>query len=456
MNKDFGDLEIAAMKWQQIGHGDLAEYVALVVLAMIVGGLPMGCNVIADSGQPPTSLASSSSQQVAQATTKPVVQVPVSPEKSRKQLVDANTRFGFKLFQQLQQQQPDTNIFVSPSSVAIALSMTYSGANGATQKAMNDALQLNGMSVASLNKANEELRASLAGSDPKVKLKIANSLWAKQGINFNPEFLKQNQNFYKAKVSVLDFSASDSLGQINNWVGLNTEGKIPKILDRINPDDAMYLINAVYFKGDWTVPFKKSATKDEPFTLANGEQKNLPTMRRNGSFSYYENEQFQAVNLPYGSGRWSMYIFLPRGKANLADFSTTLTEKNWQTWMQGFRVQSGYVQLPKFKTEFGTDLKASLTALGMGQAFDPYNADFSNLTKDRPMVISQVKHKTFVEVNESGTEAAAATSVIVVPTSARILGQPFKMIVDRPFFCAIRDNETGTVLFMGHIQNPET
>jgi serine protease inhibitor len=433
------------MKWQQIGHGDLAKRVALVVIATITSGLPMGCNVIADSIRPPASLASPSLQQV-----------PVSPEKSRQQLVDANTRFGFKLFQQLQQQQPDTNIFVSPSSVAIALSMTYNGATGATQNAMNEALQLNGMSAASLNKANEDLKASLEGSDPKVKLKTANSLWAKQGINFNPEFLKQNQNFYKAKVSALDFSASDALGQINNWVGLNTEGKIPKILDRINPDDAMYLINAVYFKGDWTVPFQKSATKGEPFTLANGEQKNLPTMRRNDSFRYYKNEQFQAVNLPYGSGRWSMYIFLPKGKTNLADFNTTLTEKNWKTWMQGFRAQSGYVQLPKFKTEFSTDLKASLTALGMGQAFDPNNADFSNLTKDRQMMISQVKHKTFVEVNESGTEAAAATSVSIMPTSAQMPQQPFNMIVDRPFFCAIRDNETGTVLFMGHIQNPET
>jgi serine protease inhibitor len=464
MNKDFGDLEIAAMRWQRIGHGDLVARVTLVVLATTASCLPTGCNAIADSSQPPASLASPSLQQAAQATakravqstTKPVAQVPISPKKSRAQLVDANTRFGFKLFQQLQQQQPDANVFVSPSSVAIALSMTYNGANGATQKAINEALQLNGMSVANLNKANELLKASLEGSDPKVKLKIANSLWAKRGINFNPEFLKQNQNFYKANVSALDFSSSDALGQINNWVGLNTEGKISKILDRINPDDAMYLINAVYFKGDWTVPFKKSATKDEPFTLANGEKKNLPTMRRNDSFNYSENEQFQAVNLPYGNGRWSMYLFLPRGKTNLSDFSTTLTVQNWQTWMRGFRFRSGYVQLPKFKTEFSTDLKASLTALGMGQAFDPYSADFSNLTKDMQLFISQVKHKTFVEVNESGTEAAAATSVIMVPTSAQMPEQPFRMIVDRPFFCAIRDNETGTVLFMGHIQNPET
>jgi serine protease inhibitor len=456
MNKDVGDLEIAAMKRQPIGHGNLAERVTKVVLATTVGCLPMGCNVIADSSRPPASLASHSLQQVAQATPKPVAQVPISPDKSREQLVDANTRFGFKLFQQLQQQQPDTNIFVSPSSVAISLSMIYNGSNGATQKAMNEALQLNGMNVASLNKANNDLKASLEGSDPKVKLIIANSLWANQGINFNPEFLKQNQTFYKAKVFALDFSSSDSLEQINNWVGLNTEGKISKILDRLTPDPAMYLINAVYFKGDWTVPFEKSATKDEPFTLANGEKKNLPTMRRHDSFSYYENEQFQAVNLPYGSERWSMYIFLPKGHTNLADFSKTLTVENWQTWIQGFRVQSGYVQLPKFKTEFSTDLKDSLTALGMGQAFDPYNADFSNLSKDMQMVISQVKHKTFVEVNESGTEAAAATSVIVVPTSAQIPEKPFNMIVDRPFFCAIRDNETGTVLFMGHIQNPET
>jgi serine protease inhibitor len=425
-----------------------AERLGLVILATIVGWLPMSCGAIADSSRPPASLVSPSPKQVAL--------TPINIELSREQLVDANTQFGFKLFQQLQQQQSDRNVFVSPSSVAIALSMTYNGANGATKKAMNEALQLNGMDVAVLNRGNESLKEALEGSDPKVKLKIANSLWAKQGVNFNPDFLRRNENFYKAKVSTLDFSASDSLGRINNWVNRNTEGKIPKILDRLNPDDAMYLINAVYFKGDWTVPFEKSATKDEPFTLANGEKNNLPTMRRGGSFSYYENDQFQAVNLPYGSGRWSMYVFLPKEKSNLANFSKTLTATNWQTWMQGFRNKSGYVQLPKFKTEFSTDLKSSLTALGMGQAFDRSNADFSNLTKDMQLMISQVKHKTFVEVNESGTEAAAVTGVTMVPTSAQIPQQPFSMVVDRPFFCAIRDNETGTVLFMGNIQNPET
>jgi serine protease inhibitor len=436
----------------------------LVILLLIVGWLPMGCSIAADR-RPPSSLITPAPEPIASdravrptpiatpSTPLKVALTPINRELSRKQLVEANTRFGFKLFQQIQQQQPDANVFISPSSVAIALSMAYNGANGETQKAMNTALQLNGMDLAGLNQANARLATDLEGADPQVKLKIANSLWAKQGINFNPEFLRRNERFYKAQVTSLDFKASDSLGQINNWVNRNTAGKIPKILDRLNPDDALYLINAVYFKGDWTEPFEPSDTQLEPFTLPSGEKKRFPAMRRSGTFRYAETDAFQAVNLPYGNGRWSMYIFLPKAKSNLTDFAQTLTAANWKTWMQAFRRQSGYVQLPKFKTEFSTGLKPSLTALGMGPAFDRA-ADFSQLTSDMQLLISQVQHKTFVEVNESGTEAAAVTGVTMVPTAARLPETPFSMVIDRPFFGAIHDAETDTVLFLGNIQNP--
>jgi serine protease inhibitor len=421
----------------------ISKKVSITFLAALVGLWSVSCGALAiPSSQPspqPTEVSRPKSTQ---------------PKAVNPKLVDANTRFGFKLFQEIQKQaNASENTFISPSSIAIALAMTYNGANGDTQTAMNQALHLNGMSLEDLNRGHEDLKAALEGSDPKINLKIANSLWARQDVTFNPDFLRQNQNFYKAKVSVLDFKDPDSVGRVNNWVRRNTSGKIPKILDRINPDEFLYLVNAVYFKGSWSVPFEKSATTPKPFTLASGGTKNAPLMRRSAKFSYYENDQFQAVSLPYGSGRWSMYVFLPNAKSNLTDFSKTLTSENWDKWLNSFQKRQGSLELPKFKTNFDISLKQALSAIGMEPAFNS-NADFSKLS-DRAAAISQVKHKTFVEVNEEGTEAAAVTAVGIVATSARPIDEPFNMVVDRPFFCAIRDNQTGTVLFMGNIQDPE-
>jgi serine protease inhibitor len=422
----------------------ISKQVSIAFLATLLGLWSVSCGALAiPSSQPPVQPT-----EVSRANPVP------SPKAVNPKLVDANTRFGFKLFQAIQKQaNANENTLISPPSVAIALAMTYNGANGDTQTAMNQALQLNGMSLEDLNRGHEDLKAALEGSDPKVNLKIANSLWARQDFTFNPDFLRQNQNFYKARVSRLDFKDPNSVGRVNNWVRRNTSGKIPKILDRINPDELLYLVNAVYFKGSWSVPFEKTATTPKLFTLANGSTKNAPLMQRSARLSYYENDQFQAVSLPYGSGRWSMYVFLPNAKSNLTDFNKTLTNENWDKWLNSFQKRQGSLALPKFKADFDTSLNQALGAIGMEPAFAS-NADFSKLS-DRSAAISQVKHKTFVEVNEEGTEAAAVTAVGIVTTSARPIDEPFNMVVDRPFFCAIRDNQTGTVLFMGNIQDPE-
>lgn len=215
----------------------------------------------------------------------------------------------------------------------------------------------------------------------------------------------------------------------------------------------MFLINAIYFKGKWMNEFDKSQTADQPFTLADGRQKQHPMMSQRGDYRYTENQQFQAVSLPYGKGRTSLYVFLPKPNSNLADFQKTLTAENWQTWMKTFSKREGSIQLPRFKMEYEIQLKKSLSALGMGIAFDPLKADFSNLSETSTR-IDEVKHKTFVEVNEEGTEAAAVTSIGIRATSAQMEVAPFSMTVDRPFFCAIRDNKTGEILFMGEIVNP--
>jgi len=369
-------------------------------------------------------------------------------------LVDANTKFGFKLFQEVLKQDSKRNVFVSPTSIAIALSMTYNGASGETQQAMANALELQGMSLDNINQANNTLKASLENADPAVQMSIANSLWARQGISFNPEFIKQNQQFYGAKVTELDFAKPDSSNIINNWVKENTRGKIDNIVGQLKPDDVLFLINAIYFKGNWTKKFDKSQTTERPFNLSNGSQKQHPMMSQSGKYRYYENETFQAVSLPYGKGRMSLYVFLPSKTTNLNTFQQQLKSENWQQWMNQFRMRQGSVELPRFKFDYDIKLNNALKALGMETAFSN-QANFSNMTS-ASVAINEVKHKTFVEVNEEGTEAAAATSVGMVLTSARMPAEePFQMVVDRPFFCAIRDNQTGTILFMGSIKEPK-
>lgn len=368
-------------------------------------------------------------------------------------LVDANTKFGFKLFSEILKQDSKKNVFVSPTSVAIALSMTYNGASGETQQAMANALELQGMSLQDINQANETLKASLEKADPAVQLSIANSLWAKQGITFKPDFLQTNKQFYDAKVTELDFAKPNASSIINNWVKENTRGKIDKIVEQLKPSDVLFLINAIYFKGNWTKPFEKSQTTEKPFYLSDGSQKQHPMMSQSGKYRYYENETFQAISLPYGKERLSLYVFLPRKNTNLDALQQQLTLENWQQWLNQFGMRQGSIQLPRFKFDYDIQLNSALKALGMESAFNN-RANFSKMTS-ASVKIDEVKHKTFVEVNEEGTEAAAVTSVGMVLKAARAPQEPFQMVVDRPFFCAIRDNQTGTVLFMGSIKEPK-
>ncbi len=383
----------------------------------------------------------------------PISQNPAVPEQSvNPQLVAANTRFGFKLFSEVAAQSPGENVLVSPSSVAIALSMVYNGASGDTQRAIAEALQLEGLSLDDLNQANAVLESVLEGADPKVKLAIANSLWSREGIDFQPDFLAKNREFYNAEVTSLDFSQPNAPSVINDWVSRSTEGKIPTIVDRLNPEDVLFLVNAIYFKGTWSAPFDPSMTQTQPFYLPNGDRLDHPLMSQSGQFVYAETDQFQAINLPYGNRRFSMVVFLPKPSSSLEAFRQTLTAENWQTWNTQFRRREGMVKLPRFNTEFSVGLNDALKSLGMAIAFDPDRADFSAMI-DAQAFINRVQHKTFIEVNEQGTEAAGSTGISIGVTSAPI-DPPFQMVVDRPFFYAIQDNQTGSILFMGTVVNP--
>ncbi|MCA2682740.1 MAG: serpin family protein [Microcystis sp. M038S2] len=381
------------------------------------------------------------------------------PEATNLGIVQANNRFSFKIFSELFQQQPNQNIAISPTSLAIALAMTYNGASGKTQQAMSKTLELEGISLEEVNQANAALKDSWRNLDPEVQLSIANSLWIRQGMSFNLDFLQRVREAYAAQIDTLDFKDPSVPSLINKWVRQNTNGKIDVIVDTLDPDSAVLIFNAIYFKGKWKIPFPKDQSQDLPFHLLNGTQKQHPMMSsRKDDYPYYENDLFQSVSLPYGNGRLSMYVFLPKLGISLEDFHRQLNSKTWEQWMTHFKLKEGVIQLPRFKFDYEITLNDTLKALGMGVAFDRNLADFSGMIAaavepyTNKFSIDQVKQKIFIEVNEEGTEAAAVTGVM---TLYSLNLDTFHMVVDRPFFFAIRDNQTGTILFMGSILEPK-
>ena len=368
------------------------------------------------------------------------------------ELVRADTEFGFKLFKELVGRDDSKNVFISPSSLALALTMTYNGASGKTRQAMAKALQIRGIDLQQVNEANAALLANMNGPGPGVTLNVANSLWARQDVEFDADFLQRNREFYSAEVTALDFGRPDALDIINGWVADKTEGKIDEVIGTISPGTVLFLINAIYFKGAWEDPFDPARTRKGTFTLTDGAEKTVPMMSRHGDYNYLQTDTFQAIRLPYGKGRLSMYVFLPSKELGLRGFYKELHRESWESWMSLFSETKGSISLPRFRVEYEVEqaLKEALTALGMGVAFSR-SADFSAMIPGGGVWIERVIHKTFLEVNEEGTEAAAATAVEMLGVAIR---QPFDMVVDRPFFCAIRDDKTGVILFMGSIVDP--
>ena len=363
-------------------------------------------------------------------------------------VASANTRFGFKLLQDLRERDPGGNIFISPLSISIALTMTYNGAVGETERTMAEVLEIDALDLSTINRSNKALRDSLEDPDPKVEISIANSIWSPQGVVFNPDFLERNRAFFGAEIASLDFSSPQAAGIINEWVNTNTNGKIEKIVDSISPQMLLFLINAIYFKGNWQNEFYKSRTQTGVFHLENGSEKRVQMMRREGEYPYFRGKKFEATSLPYGDGRMSMYIFLPDRNSNLNKFMRNLNEANWEDWLSQFQDRQHELMLPRFKLKYEVSLNDTLEALGMGVAFGG-GADFSGMRPN--LFISEVRHKTFVEVNEEGTEAAAVTGVTM---TASVSVPPPTFRVDRPFFFVIYDADTETILFMGTVTEP--
>ncbi len=363
-----------------------------------------------------------------------------------------NTDFDMSFFHQVASQEAGNNVVVSPLSLRLALAMTYNGASGATRQAMAEVLGLTGLTDQQVNDRFHALIESLEGLGEGAQVGIADSLWANQDYQFYPEFIEACRAGYEAEVANLDYSDPESVKTINDWVKEKTKGRITEIVDQLDPNnDLLVLINALTFDGKWTESFDPELTRASGFRLPNGTTTQVQMMSRSGSYQYCENARFQAVALPYGDGKVSMYLILPPEGTDYQAFLGTLTAEDWSA--ANFTSSDGSVQLPRFTLRYERQLKDDLIAMGMGPAFEGgFREKMVQLPPDQDAFISEVHQKDYIEVNEEGTKAAAATEVKIGLTAAP--SDHFYFNADRPFFFAIVDNASGTPLFLGSVTNP--
>ena len=373
-------------------------------------------------------------------------------------LAVADNGFGFNLLQLLAQDETAQNIFISPYSASTVLQMVGNGAAGQTKTEMQQVLETANLSDADVNAANAKAARYFNHQDTNLVLLSANNaIWYRPSFTVNPDFIAVNRDHFEATVDPLDFTDPRAVEVINHWAEDKTHGKITHLADgMIDPNRTeMILANAVYFKGKWASPFKAHAIQNRPFCLRDGSQKTVPMMRQTHFFAYQRGADFQAIRLPYQNQDLAMYIFLPDTYSTPKKLLSTLNGDEWQSVIKpGFTNEQGLLELPKFKFEYKVQLKDPLETLGMKDAFDPTRANFSGIAPQQ-LCISAVLQKTFVDVNEQGTEAAAAT-IVGFYGSAIMIPPPnqFEMIVNRPFLFLIEDNHTGIILFMGIVNHP--
>lgn len=369
-----------------------------------------------------------------------------------------NEEVGFSLLKNAEADD-DGNIFISPTSVLIAMLMVYNGTDGETKKEIEEALEISGLSEEEINEATKALLTALARNEEKLEITLANSLWLNDDFSFQNEFAKKMEDYFAAEIAEIDINDNASAKQINDWVKKETNNMIDEIVESPLPKDIVaYIINALYFNGTWQYEFDKSATYDDIFYTENGEEK-MPFMSLDKEFTYLETDDFQAVKLPYNEGEMNMQVFLPKEGISIDELSNKLDSKNWEKWQKDFSPEvEGSVRLPKFKLEYETLLNEPLKQLGIIQAFGDGEkaANLSRMVNESVRLqISEVKQKTAIEVDESGTEAAAVTSVGIEMTSAPIEDERFYMDINRPFLLAIYDEELDHALFLGIIKHPK-
>ncbi len=371
-------------------------------------------------------------------------------------VVTASNRFAFNFFQKtLQQDSINSNKLISPLSIYTALNMVYNGANAATKDSMSAALQLSGINISDLNNVCKVLINQLPSEDKKVQFSIANSIWYDQS-NFQPlpAFLQTINNYYNASVQALNFSDASATGTINKWVAQKTNNKIPTIIDRINPGDLMYLINAIYFNGAWQSAFKTSDTYNDVFHLQDGSTSSVPFMHQRMAAKFFTDSTLSMVELPYGGGKsYSMYVVLPNTEQSVYNFASSLNADMLASDISQMYTTTLNITLPKWEYTYSIDdMNPELALLGMNITLHP-GADFSNMYKASQVqpYISRAIHKAYIKVDEQGTEAAAATAVGMGFTAVM---NPAAIKADHPFLYAIIEKQTGTIVFMGIVNDP--
>jgi serine protease inhibitor len=368
-------------------------------------------------------------------------------------MVEAQNDFGLRLHQALSNnpEYSNGNLIISPYSITQALALAYNGTAGSTAAEMSDVLGWKGMSVADINEGNRQLRTLLENGGGVV-LNVANSVWHTQGIEMKKTYLQTVKDSYRAEVKEADLLHVDAMDAINQWVNDKTSGMIPSIYDK-PPGGVAVLINAIYFNGGWMDEFDPANTVDEEFTLSDGTTQKAPMMKREGPYSYKEGKSWQAVRIPYGDGRMHMLVILPKESSSMDELQQQLW-KDTSAWKGDFSHETIQLGLPKFKVEQTFELPDALQSLGMMKAFNRNEADFSAMAAGgEKFWIDKVKHKTVVDVSEKGTVAAAITAVGIESGAAQPT-EPIAMNINRPFFFAIEDRDTGAWLFMGSVLKP--
>lgn len=381
----------------------------------------------------------------------PAANAPLSS--TERAVESANNSFSTTLFNQVSAQNHGKNFFISPLSVSMALAMTLNGASGQTYTQMQNTLGLSGMSNAEINQSYQNLIAMFKTLDPNVTFNIANSIWYRNTFPVLDSFVTTNSTYFNAKVAALNFDSPSAVNTINGWVNSNTDGLIPGILSGpIPPGAMMYLINALYFHGTWEYKFPYAATKFETFYLAGGGTESDSMMTLNDTLNYYSDQNFTAVELPYGNGDYSMVVLLPTNAITSGNPIPPLSQSELNSIFAGFKPTDLNVTLPKFKLGYSINLDSVLAVMGMPDAFEPYEANFSRISPMSGLFISSVIHKTYIDVNEAGTKAAAVTSIGVGMAIAVPIPPSFD--ADRPFIFLIKENHNNTIMFMGAVTQP--
>jgi serpin B len=385
---------------------------------------------------------------------------------SARSAAEGVNRFALDLYRAVR--AGEKNLFFSPTSVSVALAMTREGAKGKTAAEMDKVFHFAAQRTAS----QRALRLALApplvsdwtprGKRRQVKafeLSMANAVWGQEGLPLQPEFLEVLERDYTAPLERLDFAqVAAARKRINDWVAKRTHERIKDIIKPPLPykSTRLALANAIYFKAAWAKPFQPQATREAPFHLLSGKTTPAKLMRKVEHFRYAEDSAVQVLELGYRGQKTSMVVILPRTKDGLRELETTLTHKGLTKWLKALRSTKVNVRLPRFKVTAPLNLTKTLAAMGMPTAFDAQRADFSGMTTKVPLFIGAVLHKAFVAVDEKGTEAAAATVVLMAAGGVPRPVQPKQFVADHPFLFLIRQRETGCILFLGRLTNPAT